>query len=344
VAQTTADLSYNKRHVNAETRKQKETNVRETGTARRIAAGLATALAFTLGLAACGGGSPDKLPDPTNTDQLIQRYEGSEDKDNYRAEGTVAMGISFLGMDMPLEGTLKMENDGTSNHCLMDLSGEILGESTTSVTEVYSAQEADDAIVTYSRTTEDGQDELWKRSTSTVSETIHDSLLSTEKLKGAKFEATDDGYTLTLNATDADAILNALNMNTDELMSSMGTDMTATPTDDTAIVYTFDKDCYPTKVSLKVGYDFAYTGDTQGLADLSDIGMGIDIAIDMSISGYGTIRDEDIQVPDVVRANAVEDVDTEDETVPDDATVALDATDVLEDVPVDGTETVQDAA
>ena len=263
--------------------------------------GLTTSLALAFGLAACG---PAAQPDPTNAEELVARYEANENRDNYHGEGKLGMSISFLGMEMPMTGTMAIDTAGDNSYYVTDITGEMFGESVTTKSESYSTRE-DKVFAVYTRTTDENGEGEWTRGETDADSTLSSAMMSTESLKKAEFAATENGYTLTLNSADIDDLLNAVNVDTDDLVESLGKDFTATPSDDTKVVYTFDKDCMPTNVTFKIGYDFKYTGETNDIIDLSSMSMGVVVDLNMDFTGYGTVDAAKVTVPDDVKANAV---------------------------------------
>ena len=277
---------------------------------QRIAT-ITTTLALALGtLAGCGGGAAVQ-PDPTTAEELLARYEALEDKENYHSDGTIDVSISLLGMDMPMKGTIKMDVDGDNSHSVMDLTTTILGEETQTTTESYTARDGANYVVYNSSEGEDGS-VTWTKSTATEDTgSLDDSLFSDESLKGAEFAATENGYTLTQDKANINELMKSLNMDLDSLVGDLGDDWKADTSDDTSVVYTFDKDCRPTNVALKLGFALSYAGDDAGDVDPSLLSMGFDIAMNMDYSAFGQTDPDTVAVPDDVLENATE-VETDD--------------------------------
>lgn len=264
---------------------------------KRAAAFIAASALALSGLAGCGGGPAE----PTNAQELLERFEQAENHDNFHAVLDYDVEMNVLGQSIPI--TIKMDMDcaGEAAHGDLTMSG--MGQEMAS--ELYVEKDGD-TYMQYSSTGE-GDDVTWAKSE--VDSSAIESLTDEELLADAEFAKTDDGYTLTVPGDKLMEAMAASGADMSELFDSLGDDSLKDALADADAVYTFDSDCMLTGFTYDLDFDYDYSADADADADADStaaLTMNMKMSITMTVSDYGSVKAEDVAVPEDVKKSAGE--------------------------------------
>lgn len=225
---------------------------------------LAGSLALT-GLVGCNGAI---VPAPTTTQEVLMHYEESDKKDNYHMDLDWQIAVSAMGrrLAIPITGSFDTTEDVAHGIVSMDMTA--LGNESTDI-EMYSEQQGDTAILYASFSTDPNK---W------VALTLKDDFLlqrltSEDLLANASFSATDDGYVLSIPASELLEILADVGANS-PITGSLSESQLRDAFKDAVMTYTFDKACLLTSIDMSFTYQYgtaAIAEDTTGgAADATD--------------------------------------------------------------------------
>lgn len=267
-----------------------------------------TATLVVAGTLALGGLVGCGPAEPTNTQELLERYSHAENYGNYHAVLDCDIEVSLFGQTMPLTAKLDLNSFNDAAHGNMTTS--IMGEEAQS--EIYMEKDGEQFMQYVSTTSAD--ETMWTKS-ELDGGSLTSELTSQDLLKDATFAKTDNGYTLTITG---DKLFEAMEVSNNEMfsmLSQLGDDSMKDELAAHDAVFTFDKDCMLTGIDYAFDYDYEYdASSTQGGGSSDDssdssslpLSMSTSMTIKVSIDGYGTVKAEDVAVPDDVKKDAVD--------------------------------------
>lgn len=246
---------------------------------RLVGAALAGALTVA-SLAGCA-------PRPATTAELLDRYSKVENKDNYHFDRTVSIGSSD-GDAFSI--TTVGDVAGTRTHATTQ--GDFFGVSLSF--ETYS-EPAEEGFVSY-MSTKVAENTMWLRKAEDKQEGIA-SLLAPEVMGDAEFAATENGYTLTIPASTFISALVKSDLAL-ETIDERGSNAFSEAFEGAQAVYEFDADARLTSISCDATItESEQDGTTTGEATTR---------VNYTLSGYGTVTDDAVTVPDNVKSEAVD--------------------------------------
>lgn len=261
-------------------------------------------VAMTLGgLAGCGLFAPHSAQD------VLMRYADRADRGNYVADGKLEMVFGVLGQELSLNMDVDAEVRDEALHATTastifgaNVGAEYYLQKDGDDSVLYSsAGEGDDAVWTKSmlgdKSKEDGGSEGDSTGNGDITSALDGLLFAQKVLEKTAFAETDEGYELTVPGT---ALLDAIDSSEDakKLVKDVDQQTLKDVLEDATIVLDFNKDCKLTHLALSVAMDSAQ--------NTFDLDMSCKVSSDFTISGYGSVDEAAVTVPDAVKKNAVD--------------------------------------
>lgn len=286
------------------------------GMAQKVAAALMAATLVLGGLVGCS------LLPPRSAQDVLMRYARIDDRGNFVAEGNVDVVFSVFKTEVPLSIDITAQVMGEALHTVM--STKVFG--TTMSSQSYMQKSGEDYVV-YSSAGEDN-DVTWTKSTldgkkkdakdeqgntsdaeGEAANPIATVLLAQKVLEASEFEASDDGFVVTVPGS---ALLDAINSSEQvkKLVADTDPEVLKDVLTDATIVLSFDKSCYLTHLKLNASIDSLSNSKTSDAGDQTENLFNVDasckVAADFAISGYGSVESSAVTVPADVEERAVD--------------------------------------
>jgi hypothetical protein len=251
--------------------------------------GAAVVASLAVGGIACwlGGGTGEVVVrdvGPRSTEELLERYEALEDRENYAFESSVDVALG-VGRTVAVE-TAGKAMPGASH---VSGKGSVFGFDATY--ECYVETQGVDHI--QYRSYDIAGTRVWARSAVEGVAPLS-ALTAHDLLEDATFAQTSDGYTLGVPGNDfAEACVGVVRQALPDLAQEVGasglTDVFAL----SEAVYTFDSDCALREISYRVGTENEAAG-------------GAAASIECALHDYGTVDAEAVAVPESVRDASID--------------------------------------
>ena len=263
------------------------------------AASIVFASALALGgLAGCNAGPAE----PTNAKELMERFEATENHDNFHSDTDINCEISVLGQTVPV--TAKMSMDSLGDAAYGTTTGEAMGQNISSETYV---EKNGDKYTTYTSSGE-GADKVWTK-TETDTGSLSSQIVSDKLLDGAEFAKTDAGYTLTIPGDKLLETISSSGMDLSSLVGNSGDTSIMDSFKNADVVYAFDKSCLLQTVTYAVDIEYDYNldnTDTTASDNTASMSMSMKLDLSMKVSGYGSVDAAKVTVPEDVKKDAVD--------------------------------------
>ena len=246
---------------------------------RLVGATLAGVLALT-SLAGCDS-------KPKTTAELLERFGQFEQKDNYHFDRTITLG-SADGESIELVST----GDVAGGLSHVKTQGNLFGVSLGFDTYCEPAEQGYTDFVS----TEVAGKTLWMRKAAQKSQDLS-ALVAPEVIGDAEFAGSESGYTLTIPADKFVSAMTGSDMTVETLSQSTENSL-ANAMADAKAVYEFDSDAHLTGISCSATI-------TENAED-GTVTSETPTSVTYTVSGYGTIEEAGVAVPEQVRTEAVD--------------------------------------
>ncbi len=277
------------------------------------AAAVLLTLICAFALTSCGGGQTGGNGDGagngnvTDASSLIEAHKSAQnDVESVHMDATTDMNMTMnsesleavLGsseLSMPFVVEMSLDSGKETAHGTTKTTVDLMGQSQEQNAEAYYDLKEGAAYV------KAAESSAWTKteSTATVSSMLNSADdFSDEMLKDAEYAETEDGYTLTFDATNMGSIINELNSMDD--LSASGVTLEDCTINKGTVVYTFDKETCLIKHVNMTGVDMTAKGSMQGM----EFEMDIVMSADFDYSKYNELSPADYEIPDSVISSA----------------------------------------
>lgn len=255
-----------------------------------VAAALALSLA---GLAGCS-----LFGEPASTEDLLVRYAANPNNTNYVAHATADLTVTAAGqrIAVPITGEMSFADNAGKGSATVDMTS---FSDETRAYDFFAEVQGTSGTVYVTNSSSDSM--AWKRAELDLSFEFDIEalvkILSNAKFMRASYQNDDKVcYDLTLPAKDfldgflgmGDVAASFGEINQEELDELLG---------DSKLHVCFDKDCLIRSVSLDLSYAI---DDPEILPVRAQLRLDFDVVVD----GYGTVKPEDVAIPETVRQTA----------------------------------------
>lgn len=258
---------------------------------RVVCAALAGVLAVG-GLAAC------VAQPPKDAKELVERFNATNDHNNYTAETHLAVTMDALGTSGTISYTENAKVAGDNAYATV-LTG--LSDNKEDKTEMYVEKAADGKYNTYS-SSQIGDTTVWYKLTSDAS-LLCKTLIESAPLSEAKLETTGKGYDLVLPGSAFAETLAGSKNNVSNTLGSAVTDGIKSALSGSDLVYSFDKSCKLTGIAYKISTD---ANDGSQSAEGNDAMVSGSIELDVTVKDYGKTDAKQTAIPENVKSEAID--------------------------------------